>query len=391
MSRIDDLISELCPEGVEVKSLATVAEIANNGVDKKSRNGEQKVWLVNFVDVFNNVEIRSSHLTMQATASERQVESCSLEKGDLLITPTSESKDELARAAVVAEPLPNAVYSYHVMRIRVRDSSALDPKFLLHLFASSALQYQIKLAAQGITRFGLTQGKWNDLKLPLPPLEAQREIVRILDQFTALEAELEAELGARRKQYEHVRQELLTLSQGAGVRFEKIGDLCTLVRGVELSLEDRKVGDYPLVTAGKTELARHNAFNYEKHSVTVTSHGAYAGFVNYWPNPIWLGNNVFLLEPAECLEVKFLFYSMKSREPSIQSRAKGGGVPYMNWKDITSIEIAVPKIDTQRQIVRTLDHFTELLMELEAELLSRRDQHRYYLDKLLTFPEVATP
>jgi type I restriction enzyme S subunit len=228
-------------------------------------------------------------------------------------------------------------------------------------------------------------------KIPIPPLEVQREIVRILDQFTKLEAELEAELEVRRRQYDHVRQELLTLSQGSGARFEKIGDLCTLVRGVELSLDDRKVGDYPLVTAGKTELARHNAFNYEKPSVTVTSHGAYAGFVNYWSNPIWLGNNVFLLEPKERVEVKFLFYSMKNQERLIQSRAKGGGVPYLNWKDIESIEIAVPRIETQRQIVKALDHFTELQRELESELISRRNQHRFYLDKLFEFPEATTP
>ena len=141
MSHIEDLIAELCPQGVPVKTLRDVATIANNGVDKKSRSGEQTVWLVNFVDVFNNLEINTSHLSMQVTASARQVESCSLEVGDLLITPTSESRDGLARAAVIVEPLPDAVYSYHVMRIRVHSPLELDPKFLLHLFASDTLQY----------------------------------------------------------------------------------------------------------------------------------------------------------------------------------------------------------------------------------------------------------
>jgi type I restriction enzyme S subunit len=311
-----------------------------------------------------------------------------LETDDILICAGSGSKDHIGKVAYIWQSRAETFGGFMGV---VRTLPMVIPRFMFHLLTGSSFKRHLESAMSSTTINNLNSAVLSGWKIPIPPLEVQREIVRILDQFTKLEAELEAELEVRRRQYDHVRQELLTLSQGSGARFEKIGDLCTLVRGVELSLDDRKVGDYPLVTAGKTELARHNAFNYEKPSVTVTSHGAYAGFVNYWSNPIWLGNNVFLLEPKERVEVKFLFYSMKNQERLIQSRAKGGGVPYLNWKDIESIEIAVPRIETQRQIVKALDHFTELQRELESELISRRNQHRFYLDKLFEFPEATTP
>lgn len=211
-SKIEKLIAELAPKGVEFKELGEVVELSNIGVDKKRNVNEKEVKLLNFVDVFKNQYISNKTPTMIVTASDRKIIDCNIKKGDVFITPSSELIDEIGFSAMAIEDFNNAVYSYHIMRLRIQDKQILNPAFLNYLFASSNVRKQIRLKAQGITRFGLTQPNWKSIKIPIPPLDIQEEIVKILDSFTELEAELEA----RKKQYEHYRSKLLTFDDMGG-------------------------------------------------------------------------------------------------------------------------------------------------------------------------------
>ena len=221
MSKIFDLINELCPDGVEFKELGVLVEISNTGVDKKKNEHEKEIRLLNFIDVFRNQYIDNNTPTMTVTASDRKIIDCNIEKGDVFITPSSEVLDEIGYSAMAIENIDNAVYSYHIMRLRIRNFNVLNPSYLNYIFSSLGIRNQIRKNAQGITRFGLTLPKWKSIKLPVPPLEVQREIVRILDCFTLLTAELTAELTARKKQYEFYRDRLLSFDElnknGGGV------------------------------------------------------------------------------------------------------------------------------------------------------------------------------
>ena len=203
---IQNLISELCPNGVEFPELGAVCEIGKVGADKKSIEGQQRVLLLNYMDVVNNRRISKSSLKMEVTATNAQFECCNIKRGDVFITPTSETKEDIGISAVAVETIPDAVYSYHVMRIRPNVSDFITSCYIGYLFESDGLQKQIQKAAMGITRFGLTKGKFSRLRIPVPPLPIQAEIVKTLDTFIKLEAELEA----RKKQYEYYRDRLLT-------------------------------------------------------------------------------------------------------------------------------------------------------------------------------------
>ncbi|MCL1953322.1 MAG: restriction endonuclease subunit S, partial [Firmicutes bacterium] len=213
MNKIDQLIKQFCPNGIEYKMLGEIAEFKNNGVDKKSIEGQNAVMLLNFVDVFRNKYLYKNTLTMQVTANERQIVDCNIKVGDIFITPSSEILNEIGRAAVAKEDIVDGVYSYHIARIRLFDKSKINPEFIRYLFESQQIQSQINQKAQGLTRFGLTKPKWESLNFPLPPLPIQQSIVSILDKFTELTAELTAELEARRKQYEYYRDRLLTFDE----------------------------------------------------------------------------------------------------------------------------------------------------------------------------------
>ncbi len=177
--------------------------------------------------------------------------------------------------------------------------------------------------------------------------------------------------------------ELLSKLCPEGVEFKTLGEIAEFKRGAQLKPTDLVPGPYPVVTASRSENSSHAEWNYGPGSVTITSHGAYAGHVNFWSTPIWLANNVFLLLPSRVLLPRYFFFLLKNSEHSLQGAAQGGGVPYINVRDIAPLRVPVPPLEVQHEIVRVLDTFTTL----EAELEARRRQYKYYRDALLAFAD----
>jgi len=210
MSKLKELIQELCPNEIEYKVLGDLGIFENIGVDKKTIEGQQLVSLLNYVDVYKNIYIDNKIPNMIVSATAKKIQSCSCEKGDIFITPTSETRDDIGHASVVTETLINTVYSYHIMRFRLNEHNMITSFYIRYLFETDNIQRQIYKLAKGLTRFGLSKYDFAKIEIPYPPLEVQQEIVRILDKFTTLEAELEAELDCRKRQYEYYRNRLLS-------------------------------------------------------------------------------------------------------------------------------------------------------------------------------------
>ena len=206
---------------VEWKPLGDVCELSNTGVDKKINDNEQTITLLNYVDVFRNNYIDNSIPKMQVTASDKKIKDCTALYGDIFITPSSEKIDEIGIASVIMEDLTNTCYSYHIMRLRLKEKNFITSCFIRYCFESDVLRSQILKNATGLTRFGLTKGRFESLQIPLPPIDVQREIVRILDNFDALTNSitegLPREIELRTKQYEYYRDLLLNFPKNEGV------------------------------------------------------------------------------------------------------------------------------------------------------------------------------
>ena len=190
------------PEHWEVTRLKTVAEIQLSNVDKKTLTGQIPVRLCNYVDVYYNDKIVGDLDFMSASASEDQVARFTLRKGDVLITKDSETPNDIAVPAVVDEDLPGVVCGYHLAHIR--PGATFDGNYLARAFASHGLRDQFRIAANGITRFGLTSGAIGDSFFPLPPLAEQRAIAAFLDRRTGT---IDGLLGKKKRLPELLREE----------------------------------------------------------------------------------------------------------------------------------------------------------------------------------------
>lgn len=177
-----------------------------------------------------------------------------------------------------------------------------------------------------------------------------------------------------------------------GVEFVKLGDVCEIKTGKGITQKDCSESDkYPVYSGGKEPMGYYKEFNRNANTVTVSRVGAYAGFVNYVTEDFYLNDKCFSVLPKkdEDINSKYLYYKLKALECSIINMQSGGGVPTINTKKVGSLEIPLPPIEVQNEIVRILDKFTSLEAELEAELDCRKRQYEYYRDKLLSFENVG--
>lgn len=177
-----------------------------------------------------------------------------------------------------------------------------------------------------------------------------------------------------------------------GVEFVKLGDVCEIKTGKGITQKDcSESSKYPVNSGGKEPMGYYKEFNRNANTVTVSRVGAYAGFVNYVTEDFYLNDKCFSVLPQkdEDINSKYLYYKLKALECSIINMQSGGGVPTINTKKVGSLEIPLPPIEVQTEIVRILDKFTSLEAELEAELDCRKRQYEYYRDKLLSFDNVG--
>lgn len=168
------------PSSWQICRLDAVADVLFSNVDKHTMEGEVRVRLCNYVDVYGNEKITAAIDFMEASAEPREIAKFQLHRGDVLVTKDSEEPDDIAISALVGEELPGVICGYHLALIRQRSARITGP-FLAWLHASKQFRAQYEAKAIGVTRFGLSQSAFKQALIPLPSLCEQRRIAAYLD------------------------------------------------------------------------------------------------------------------------------------------------------------------------------------------------------------------
>jgi type I restriction enzyme, S subunit len=172
------------PEHWEIQKLKYIASVNLSNVDKKSFEGEQKVRLCNYLDVYNNNYITPDLNFMEATATTEQINKFMLKKGDVLITKDSEEWSDIAVPAYVTADIENTLCGYHLAHIRSKDRD-IKGNYLFYAFRSNNLNHQFTISANGITRYGIGKYDIENSLFILPDLLEQQSIANFLDRKTS--------------------------------------------------------------------------------------------------------------------------------------------------------------------------------------------------------------
>lgn len=403
MSRIDQLIAEHCPDGVEYVELGKVATGPKNINWRATDPSQEYAYLdLTSVDRRTGKITEWDYVTSETAPSRAQRVA---ETGDIIFATTRPTQ---LRRAVIPDELDGQIVStgYCVLR---PDRSRVLPGFIAHYMGSRSFGSYVEQNQTRGNYPAISDRLVRCAKLPLPSFEVQREIVRILDTFTQLEAELEAELEARRKQYDYYSEQLLDTED---CRVHRLGELVDVVRGASprpisrYTTEDPdgvpwiKIGDVP-------ESSKYIVRTQEK----ITEEGASK---SRWVDPgdFVLSNSMSFGRPyisriGGCihdgwlalsgfdgsLQPDYFYHLLRSGVVQTQFRrmANAGTVKNLNARIVQSVEIPVPPLERQQKIADVLDKFDALVNDisvgLPAEIGARRKQYEYYRDRLLTFPE----
>ena len=246
----------------------------------------------------------------------------------------------------------------------------------------------------------------DNYKIPIPSLEIQQKIVKILDKFTELEATLEAELALRKRQYQYYRDFLLDFDNQIGggiadgykgrlkdVVWKTLGEVSDIKVGK--SPETNEIGNYPFINAGTIPSGYIASYNTEPDTITTPSRGQGGiGYVGYQASKFWCGPLCYRVRSNNNLIMtKFLYYVMSKDMSKIINLANMAGIPALNKKDLVNFLIPIPPLAEQEKIVAILDKFDTLTHSISEglphEIALRRKQYEYYREQLLAFPKAA--
>lgn len=179
------------------------------------------------------------------------------------------------------------------------------------------------------------------------------------------------------------------LLNGENVEWKPLGEVAELKRGNTITKKTSTEGNYPVISGGKQPAYYINSFNREGETITIAGSGAYAGYVMFWNEPIFVSDAFSIKVNNEQILPRYIYHFLLNIQDKIHALKSGGGVPHVYAKDVARFLIPLPPLSVQHRIVEILDKFTELEAELEAnleaELDCRKRQYEYYRNQLLSF------
>lgn len=374
MSRINDLIKEMCPNGVEYVKLEELVEY-----------------------------IQPAKYIVKSTNYDIKYDVPVLTAGQTFILGYTNEKDGVYYASADNPVIifDDFTTSNHWVdfNFKVKSSamkiliSKTDNLFKYIYYCISNIDYVPKEHSRQWIQV------YSKFQIPLPPLKVQEEIVRILDKFGGLEAELEAELEARKSQYEFWRGKLLNKKNNNYKKYN-ITEICKSVsaggdvpedtiKGISKPQYDYK---YPVISNGVGENAIYGySKNYRvdvQSCVTIAARGTIGYHEVRYGKFTPIIRLITLIPDEKIISAKYLHYALYGHE----FKPSGGGIPQLTTPTVKQLDLIIPPVEEQNRIVGILDKFDKLVSDitdgLPAEIELRRKQYEYYRNKLLNFEDI---
>ncbi|MCZ8090681.1 restriction endonuclease subunit S [Flavobacterium sp.] len=384
MSKIEQLIQQYCPDGVEYLKLSQVIKLEKG----KQLNKE-------LLTEFGDYPAYNGGLSYSGFTDK-----FNYEENKIIISQGG------ASAGFVNYVTTKFYANAHCYVVLPNVEIVLN-RYVFHFLKLNQENLTSKQHGAGIP--ALKTSEILQIPIPIPPLPIQQEIVTILDKFTALEAELEAELEARSRQYEYYRNQLLAF-EGKEVEWKTLGELTTLItKGTTpkkytengIAFIKTEAFDGSIINTKKLSFIDDETHNKElkrsilKHKdILITIAGATIGKCAIVQQEILPANTnqaLAIIRLLENINNKYIFYILKSNHMAkyIEMNVKGSAQPNLNLQQLNDFKIPIPSLEEQERIVNILDQFDALVNDIKiglpAEIKARRAQYEYYRKKLLTF------
>ena len=418
MSKLDELLRELCPDGVEYKKLGEIATISRGGNFQKKDFLTEGVPCIHYGQIYTKYGLFTDK-TFTFISEECAKKQKMAQPNDIVMAVTSENIEDVCKCLAWLGDEPVAV-SGHSAIIHHNQNA----KYLVYYFHSQMFFAQKRKLAHGTKVIEVTPDALANITLPVPPAEIQHEVVRVLDSYTENVAELQrqltAELTARQKQYEFYRDKLLTFDvlRGGTINFcqRTLGELFDFRNGLSKGKEFfgkgtpfvrytdvynhrtlRKKDITALVECTDDEKERLKVSRgdvlFTRTSETAEDIGWSSVMLDDMDDCVFNGFTIKATPKTKELLPEYCAYCFSTsdfrqyvtKHCAFTTRAS------LTGNTIAQYRMTIPPLDIQNRIVNVLDNFEKICSDLNiglpAEIEARQKQYEYYRDKLLTFAE----
>ncbi|WP_019567514.1 restriction endonuclease subunit S [Thioalkalivibrio sp. ALMg13-2] len=364
------------------RKLKFVSSVRTSNVDKHIVEGEAAVRLCNYTDVYYHENITPDIPFMQGSATGSEIERFGLKKGQVLLTKDSESWEDIAVPAYVAETMPEVVCGYHLAVIEP-DSDEVDGRFLSWVAQSPVLNDQFKLSAKGVTRFGISQHALKNAVIDVPPLEYQLKVAAFLDRKTA---EIDTLIAKKRRLLDRLaekRTALITRAVTKGLNpdapmkdsgiewlgevpahwdFCALGQKIKLQRGVDITKAERVNGPHPVISSGGIEYFHDTAFC-SGPGVLIGRKGS-AGKLHFISTDFWPHDTTLYVREFRGNLPRYVWYVLHTLD--MTSFNSGSSNPTVNRNRVHPMKTPWPPLTEQEAITNHLDETLKKMGDHEA-------------------------
>lgn len=388
MSKIDEMIAELCPSGVEYKRLGDISTIG--GGHTPSKNDPQN-YDDGHIPWVTSKDVKVEHLnTTGVLITKKGAQALTLYPEKTIVV--------VLRSGILKHTFPVAMLdvpmtiNQDIKAVNPTKDSGVDSKYLFYCIKNAGPTLLSIGRRSGGTVDSIPLADFKATEIPIPPIEIQKEIVRILDKF----AELEAELEARKAQYAYYRARLIDETRHSSLT--PLGNIAKSLdsKRIPIKQSERKPGPFPYY--GASGIVDHvDDYLFNGDYLLVSEDGANLLARTY---PIafqvsgktWINNHAHVLQIEESTTRRYVEIYLNQLD--LSGKINVSGQPKLTKKNLLAIEIPLPSLHAQQKIVDILDRFdaltTSLTDGLPAEIEARRQQYEHYRDKLLNFPRKET-
>ena len=389
MSKIDELIAKLCPNGVEYKKLGEVGEfIRGSGLQKKDiTDFDNGFGAIHYGQIYTYYSIHTNK-TKSFVSSAHSKNLKKAKSGNLVIATTSENDTDVCKAVAwlgkedIAVSSDACIYRH-----------SLEPKYVAYFFQSEQFQLQKLGNITGTKVRRVSPSCMAKFLIPVPPLEIQREIVKVLDTFTKLEAELEAELEARQRQYHYYRDQLLNFEGWDDVQWMTLGEVCDMKAGQHITASNvsgEQNKKYPFPCFGGNGIRGYvQKYSNTGPNLIIGRQGALCGNVQRIKEKFYATEHAVVVKISNIINIDWFFHILINM--NLNQYASKSAQPGLAVGNLKQLSIPIPSLEEQTRVAGILDKFDALVNDLSsglpAEIAARRKQYEYYRDRLLTFKE----
>ena len=407
MTKLQHLIDTLCPHGVPFKPLAEIGTfIRGNGLQKKDFT-DSGVGCIHYGHIYTHYGTFASKTI--SFVSEETANNCrKAMPGDLVIAATSENVDDVCKCVAWLGDEEVAISSdAFVFRHN------LNPKYVAYYFQSDCFQKQKLPFVTGTKVMRVSSENLAKILIPIPPLAVQEEIVRILDRFADYSAQLQAELQARKAQYEYYRNHLLAFNDDQ-IPFKPLGEVFELRNGYTPSKNNPEFWEGGTIPWFRMEDIRENGrilSDAIQHitPAAIKGKGLFEANSFILATTATIGEHALLIADslanqrftnlkvrkslANLLKTKFIYYYMFIVDEFCKNNTNVSGFASVDMDKLKRMPIPIPPIPVQEKIVAILDRFEALVNDLccglPAEIEAVNARYEFYRNHLLSFTPLS--